>query len=98
MRAAAKKLKAFHLRISIRMTKFQFLLGLERRQKKINRDFQKKTREERKERCDYENSPWAEMLRNPDLKNPRSAQARTFRRRFRVPYAMFLEIVRLAEL
>ena len=41
----------------------------------------------------YENSVWGQMLRDPELQLPGSRVARLFRRRFRVPYAVFKEIL-----
>ena len=48
-------------------------------------------------RTDYENSSWARMLQEEDLRNPRSDAAKTFRLRFRVPYPMYVDLVELAE-
>ncbi|CAM9144585.1 unnamed protein product, partial [Sphacelaria rigidula] len=45
----------------------------------------------------YEDSSWARMLRNPALADPASRDAQLFRRRFRVPYQFFLQLVDLVE-
>jgi hypothetical protein len=53
---------------------------------------QKKTRR-RRETPDYWGSVWGKMLRNPDIADPDSYVAKKFRRRFRVPYPVFAEIL-----
>lgn len=42
------------------------------------------------ERVDYNETVWGKMLRDPSrLRDPHSAEAILFRRRFRIPFAMF---------
>ena len=48
-------------------------------------------------RPEYDSSQWAEMLRDSTLQDHKSRAAKLFRRRFRVPYRFFIEIVRLAK-
>jgi len=47
-------------------------------------------------RTDYANSTWAKMLRDnaEELLKPESAMAKVFRRRFRVPYPIFVLLLR----
>jgi len=45
----------------------------------------------------YNNSAWSVQLRNPDLDDPTSSAAALFRRRHRIPYAIFKQILKLAE-
>lgn len=47
-------------------------------------------------RPDYHNSAWAIMLREKEdaLADPTTKDARLFRRRFRMPYPIFLELVK----
>jgi hypothetical protein len=42
---------------------------------------------------DFKNTKWGKMLANNDLNNPRSKLSKLFRRRFRVPYPVFLRLV-----
>eukprot|EP00904_Undaria_pinnatifida_P003091 jgi/Undpi1/12783/HiC_scaffold_6.g02451.m1 len=44
-------------------------------------------------RSDYNASAWGQMLRCEALNNHQSAEAKLFRRRFRVPYVFFLQLV-----
>ena len=46
-------------------------------------------------RPDYNDSPWSRMLRQSSLENHASRAARLFRRRFRIPYVFFKELVAL---
>ena len=48
-------------------------------------------------RPNYAACEWSEMLRKPSLKDPASKEAKLFRRRFRVPFAFFHEIVKLVK-
>ena len=48
-------------------------------------------------RPDYSSSAWAVMLQCPALHNHKSAEAKTFRRRFRVPHVFFLQLVKIVE-
>lgn len=48
-------------------------------------------------RKDYGKSEWAVLLQCEDLGDPASKAAKAFRRRFRIPYPFFLELVRLAK-
>ena len=42
----------------------------------------------------YEDSAWARFLRRPDIKDPGTKDGKLFRRRFRVPYPVFVDICR----
>ena len=44
-------------------------------------------------RQDYWMSVWGKMLTNPEIEDPESFVARKFRRRFRVPYPLFKEVI-----
>ena len=46
-------------------------------------------------RTKYWEVGWGKMLKDPELQNPNSTQAKKFRRRFRVTYSLFLYIVDL---
>ena len=46
-------------------------------------------------RPDYSASAWGTMLRDSRLKGPTFRQSKLFRRRFRMPYVCFLELVKL---
>lgn len=48
-------------------------------------------------RKDYAKSEWAVLLQCEDLGDPASKAAKAFRRRFRIPYPFFLELVNLAK-
>lgn len=48
-------------------------------------------------RKDYGKSEWAVLLQCEDLGDPASKAAKAFRRRFRIPYPFFLELVGLAK-
>ena len=48
-------------------------------------------------RANYAACEWSEMLRKPSLRDPASKEAKLFRRRFRVPFAFFPEIVKLVK-
>ena len=48
-------------------------------------------------RSDYNASAWGQMLRCEALNNHQSAVAKLFRRRFRVPYAFFLQLVKVVK-
>ena len=45
----------------------------------------------------YENSEWGQMLRHPGLQVLGSPEQKTFMRRFRVPYAIFIKITEWAK-
>ena len=45
----------------------------------------------------YAACEWSEMLRKSPLKDPASKEANLFRRRFRVPFAFFPEILKLVK-
>ena len=45
------------------------------------------------EKPDYWTSVWGKMLTNPDIEDPTSFVARKFRRRFRIPYPLFKEVI-----
>ena len=47
------------------------------------------------QRHDYSSSPWARMLGNPSTQDASSRDGKRFRRRFRMPFPMFCEIVAL---
>jgi hypothetical protein len=42
---------------------------------------------------DFKGTKWGKMLAHPSVSDPRSKQGKLFRRRFRVPYPVFLQIV-----
>ena len=48
-------------------------------------------------RPEYSTSAWAEMLRCPDLHDHESTEAAIFRRRFRIPHAFFLQLVKVVK-
>lgn len=48
-------------------------------------------------RGDYGQSEWAIMLRCEELKDPTSREARSFRRRFRIPYGFFVQLMALTK-
>lgn len=48
-------------------------------------------------RPDYYASAWAIMLRDRDLLDHSTRAARVFRRRFRIPYMFFVELVRIVK-
>ena len=48
-------------------------------------------------RKDYNNSEWAVLLKCEDLGDPATKAAKSFRRRFRIPYPFFLELVELVK-
>ncbi len=41
----------------------------------------------------YNESAWGRQLRDPAIRNPLSTKGKLFRRRFRVPYPVFEEIL-----
>jgi hypothetical protein len=41
----------------------------------------------------YSESAWGRMLRNPNIKDPTTVAGKLFRRRFRVPYPLFEDIL-----
>jgi hypothetical protein len=47
---------------------------------------------------DYTKSLWWQMLQDPEIEDPASESGRKFRRRFRVPYPIFVRIVEMAEI
>ena len=53
----------------------------------------KKARKFNARRSDPKNSEWGTSLEDPELKNVGSKAERLFRRRFRVPYDLFQEIM-----
>ncbi len=61
---------------------------------KISRK-RKSRREKRVNLWNFAEAPWQKMLNDPDLLIPDSREEIEFRIRFRVPYAMFLELVRM---
>ena len=54
---------------------------------------QANTRDGRENKKDYWKTPWGVMLRHPDINNPTTKLGRLFRRRFRVPFPIFDEIL-----
>ena len=54
-------------------------------------------RENRKRSPNLWLSPWGLMLRSEDIKTPGSYQDRLFRKRFRLPYALFVNLVKEAK-
>ena len=54
------------------------------------------SRRNSKRRPDYQNSPWAKLLRESDaIRDPETVEGGLFRRRFRVPYPIFEVIVQI---
>ena len=51
------------------------------------------TRDGRENKKNYWTTPWGVMLRHPDIKNPTTKLGRLFRRRFRVQFPIFDEIL-----
>ena len=49
-------------------------------------------------RADYTQAPWTVMLRHPNLNAHTSREAKTFCRRFRIPYVFFVELLQLVML
>jgi hypothetical protein len=56
-------------------------------------DPERKKRRKRAEQPDYWTSVWGKMLTDPEIENPHSLVARKFRRRFRVPYPLFNDVI-----
>ena len=48
-------------------------------------------------RSDFSQAPWSIMLRKAELKRRDSREYIKFRRQFRIPYELFLELVQLAK-
>lgn len=48
---------------------------------------------ESSKRPNYWDSVWGKMLLNPEIENPNTFVAKKFRRRFRVPYPLFKEVI-----
>ena len=46
-------------------------------------------------RADYTQAPWTVVLRQPSLSIHTSREAKTFRRRLRIPYVFFVESISL---
>ena len=44
-------------------------------------------------KIEYWKTKWGQLLLNPHIGNPFSAAAKKFRRRFRVPYPVFIEVI-----
>ena len=42
---------------------------------------------------DFWSSPWGILISNPVVENPKSKEGKSFRRRFRVPFPLFKEIL-----
>jgi hypothetical protein len=51
----------------------------------------------RRPRVDYWDSCWGRMLLDPDITDPSTRSAKQFRRRFRTPYPIYFELVRLSQ-
>jgi len=47
----------------------------------------------RKKKKNFTNVPWAQMLSDPLTQDPTTREGKFFRRRFRIPYPIFLRIV-----
>lgn len=45
---------------------------------------------------DYFDSPWFKLISNPATSDPSTVQGKTFRKRFRVPFFLFLELLVMA--
>lgn len=76
------------LLLSLATSNMAVVLGLLAVDRDVCAPKQKRVRE-RQPRPDFENTVWAEALRDPRVKDPLSHQGKKFRRRFRVPYPMF---------
>ena len=53
----------------------------------------KRRRASKQPKIDYWKTKWGQLLLNDQISNPFSAAAKKFRRRFRVPYPVFKEII-----
>lgn len=49
------------------------------------------------QRADYAQAPWEIMLREEAVDDYTSREARRFRRRFRIPYVVFLELMAMVK-
>ena len=49
------------------------------------------------DRPDYNESPWARMLRDQRLHQLGTREARVFRRNFRLPYPVFVELMKMVK-
>ena len=45
----------------------------------------------------FYHTPWGQLIENPESANPKSALGKKFRRRFRMPFPLFLHLVDLCE-
>ena len=52
-----------------------------------------KKRRKKKPLPDYDNSVWGQMLRDPDVEDMTTKTGKLFRRRFRIPYVLFRDIL-----
>jgi hypothetical protein len=53
----------------------------------------RKKKRRRQETPDYWESTWGKMLKHKDIADPNSFVGKKFRRRFRVPYQLFVDII-----
>ena len=53
----------------------------------------KKKSRQSKKRPNYWDSVWGKLLLDPNIENPNSGPAKKFRRRFRVPYPLFKDVI-----
>jgi hypothetical protein len=56
----------------------------------------RKTEDEPRSDRDYWGSTWGKLLKTASVSNPKSKKGKLFRRRFRVPYVVFLHLVQVA--
>ena len=59
----------------------------------LDSPIKKRKRHGRSKNTDYWSTAWGIMLRSDEIKEPDHVKARQFRRRFRVPYAVFVEVL-----
>jgi hypothetical protein len=65
----------------------------EANQERINRT----KRRSIKRLTDFEDSYWFQMISNPLVADPKSREGRKFRRRFRLPFPLFQQLVKICE-
>ena len=55
-----------------------------------------KTKRQSRPRYRYEDMFWSQFLLDPDIRDPKTESGRQFRRRFRVPYDVYVAILNWA--
>ena len=59
----------------------------------VDRNPPKRHRNRKRGTINYWETKWGRLIRDPNVSNPLSAAGKKFRRRFRVPYPVFIEII-----